>query len=601
EGVNYTMVNMGGDTYYNDSWTPSGLGLFIYTIYMEDNNNNWNSTTGDVTVQDTTPPEWSNLIESADPLEFGDYEGIQISVTDAAGINQVLLEFEGVNYTMVNIGGDIYYNDSWTPSGLGLFTYTIYMEDNNNNWNSTIGAITVQDTKPPEWSNLLEPDPLEFGDYVGVWINVTDFWGINQVLLEFEGEGFNYTMVNIGANIYFNDSWTPPGLGLFNYTIYMQDNNNNWNSTTGNITVQDTTPPEWSNLVESADPLEFGDYEGIQINIIDLLGINQVLLEFEGVNYTMVNIGGNIYYNDSWTPSGLGLFNYTIYMQDNNNNWNGTTGDITVQDTTPPEWSNLIESADPLANATYIGIWIDVWDFSGINQVLLEFEGINYTMVNIGGNTYYNDSWTPSSLGLFNYIIYMEDNNNLWNSTSGNITVIIPKPSKKPDLGFILLATQVKEDILSFLLSPLGIGIIIGIAAGIIISLVFIKKAISKPVSKRPSAEVKRPIFPTKEKKPVAKESVAKEEILYYVCPVCNQYYKISQKGDYHCKNCYTKLQLYEPVPHEKPSSETIPEPALPEYVYHCPNCNKFFKVEKKGEYNCPNCNILLKEYENYL
>ena len=55
---------------------------------------------------DTNPPSYSNLIESADPLMLGDTEIISIDVTDPSGIKQVLTEFEGLNHTMGNIGGN---------------------------------------------------------------------------------------------------------------------------------------------------------------------------------------------------------------------------------------------------------------------------------------------------------------------------------------------------------------------------------------------------------------------------------------------------------------------------------------------------------------
>ena len=86
----------------------------------------------------------TNLIESADPLELGQTETIQINATDLSGISQVLLEIGSVNYTMANIGGTIWEYDSWTPSTVGLKLYTIFTNDTEGNWNSLSSSITVK-------------------------------------------------------------------------------------------------------------------------------------------------------------------------------------------------------------------------------------------------------------------------------------------------------------------------------------------------------------------------------------------------------------------------------------------------------------------------
>ena len=101
------------------------LLLFSCTIYAEDNNNNWNTLADSITVQDTTAPSWANLIESADPLTLGQNETITIDVTDFSGISQVLLEYEGSNHTMTNIGGDTWSHGDWQPSLVGQYPYTI--------------------------------------------------------------------------------------------------------------------------------------------------------------------------------------------------------------------------------------------------------------------------------------------------------------------------------------------------------------------------------------------------------------------------------------------------------------------------------------------
>ncbi|MFW9781757.1 MAG: LamG-like jellyroll fold domain-containing protein, partial [Candidatus Heimdallarchaeota archaeon] len=174
---------------------------------------------------------------------------------------------------------------------------------------------------------------------------------------------------------------------------------------------------------DSSDPLEFGDKEIIQITASDSSGIFQVLIELEGSNYSMTNIGGELWQYDSWIPSIIGNYTYTIHIQDNLKNWNSTTNAIEVIDTTPPNFSNLEESSNPLELGQMEIIQIDVNDLAGVAQVMIEFEGLNHSMMNIGENTWQYSSWTPENWTIYQYKIYMEDNNGNWNSTTGNVTV----------------------------------------------------------------------------------------------------------------------------------------------------------------------------------
>ncbi|MFX1456778.1 MAG: DUF2341 domain-containing protein, partial [Promethearchaeota archaeon] len=132
-------------------------------------------TIGSEVSFDTTPPTFANLMESSDPIELGETEIITINVTDASGINQVKIDFEGDNHSMANIGGDTWQYDSWTPSSVDNYTYTIWMEDNYNNWNSTTGTIEVIDTTSPTFSDLIESaDPLQLGQNETITIKVYD-------------------------------------------------------------------------------------------------------------------------------------------------------------------------------------------------------------------------------------------------------------------------------------------------------------------------------------------------------------------------------------------------------------------------------------------
>jgi len=423
EGANHSMSYIGGNTWFNDTWTPEVVKTYTYIIYIQDNSNNWNETSNSIEVIDTTSPILTNLYESAVLLELGQTELIQIDILDLSPISSVLIEIEGINYTMTNINILTWEYTDWIPTNTGLKVYSIYVNDTSNNKISIISNVSVVDTNGPILFNLFESaDPLEFGQTEIIQINATDLSDISHVLIEINN--VNYTMINIGGSTWEYDKWTPTSIGLKSYAIYANDTEGNWNTLTRDIIVEDTDGPTLSMLLESADPLELGQTETIQINITDISGISHVEIEIRGVNYTMINIGGSIWEYNEWTPSSTGLKSYTIYANDTEENWNSLTNSITIQDTILPLFLDLIENADPLELGHAAIIQINATDLSDISQVLIEINGGNYTMVNIGGMTWQYINWVPNSVGIKNYTIFAKDSNDNWNSLKNNITVI---------------------------------------------------------------------------------------------------------------------------------------------------------------------------------
>jgi len=194
-------------------------------------------------------------------------------------------------------------------------------------------------------------------------------------------------------------------------------------SLTSNISVIDTTGPALSNLFESADPLELGQAETIQIEVSDFSGISHVLLEISGVNYTMAYVGGTKWEYSSWIPSNLGLKVYTIYVNDSINNWVSLDSNITVTDTIGPILFNIIKSTESIFLGESVSIQVDATDLSGINDVIIELENSNYTMTYVNGNKWEINNLIPSTTGILSFTIYARDTLDNWNSESDTIMV----------------------------------------------------------------------------------------------------------------------------------------------------------------------------------
>ncbi|MFX0074282.1 MAG: hypothetical protein ACFE96_02485 [Candidatus Hermodarchaeota archaeon] len=392
---------MGASAYHTQS-TAGSTGSAQFTIGASEI---WVATTIAIRPEpEQVPPTFSNLVESADPLELGDTETISINVTDESGINQVQIEFGGSNHSMAHISGDMWrYN--WTPSSIGLKQYTIWMEDSFDNINSTSGSILVRDSTAPTYSDLIESaNPLPLGQNETISIKVYDYFGtgVSQVYLEYDSS--NHTMNNIVGNTWVWSNWKPSSVGTFPYRVHMKDYQDNWNVTeVFNITVIVTSGPIIGNLTETGNPLELGSNISI---FVDVFGsVSTVFIELSGVNYTMIDDVGDMY-NYTWTGNDVGIVIYTIHANNSGNVWSKLTGSFDVIDTTAPTLDVPIESQNVLELGETEWISVNATDLGGIKRAKIEFEGANHSMFIVADTCSY-DFWTPTTIGLHYYKIHL--------------------------------------------------------------------------------------------------------------------------------------------------------------------------------------------------
>ena len=285
-----------------------------------------------------------------------------------------------------------------------------------------------------------------------------------------------------GGNLWHYDSWFPNRIGVYNYTIYMRDNNNNWNFTTDSITFQDSILPEYTNLIEDEDPLEFGNSVNIRITVSDFAGINQTLIEFEGSNHSMINIGGNLWEYSSWIPNNRIVYQYRIFMEDNSGNWNNITGDITVQDTTPPLAPVITNAPSGDVNGILTFDWLDGSDPSGISFYILIIDnetnpdatpGYVYflNITNLGIQSSYLEISEIIPPGRYYYFLSQIDGVGHESSyTMGTFTLISSNnrnPSNNDNMIFII------------------IGIVLASLIGSAVTVILIKKRVQKNVVPR--------------------------------------------------------------------------------------------------------------------
>ena len=324
-GVQYRMKNArNGPSSYR-----SYVDHIKITVYYTENN----------------PPKWVNLTESADPLELSLNETISINVIDESGINQVLLEYDNFNHTMTNTVGNTWSYSKWQPSSTGVKEYKIYMEDNNNNWNETTTydiTVITGDFDGPSFSYLIESaNILELGESVRIQVNTTDISGINSVYIEISE--VKYSMINLVGDTWIYTNWTPTTLGTLSYKIWANDSKGNENEMSDSILVRDLSCPIIEQIIESSDSITLGDEMIIKIVVSDSAGVEQVIITIGEKNNTMEeeSLESSLLHSatssDSttfvyrWTPTGTGIQYYTIYVKDNNGNWNSFIGSFNVK------------------------------------------------------------------------------------------------------------------------------------------------------------------------------------------------------------------------------------------------------------------------------
>ena len=325
------------------------------------------------------------------------------------------------------------------------------------------------------YSDLTESAKIiELGDTLTISINCTDIAGIKDVSIECENS--NHTMIKIGVDIWQYNSWMPTSIGNYTYKIYITDNNDNENSIASSILFQDTILPIYTNIFENADPLELGDNQVIRIDVYDIAGINQTLIEFENANHSMINIYGYTWQYDSWTPSNWITYQYRIHMEDLSGNWNLFVTNITVQDTIAPSTPTLTNSPSGDVSGILVFDWLDGSDPSGISHYILiidnETNPLNtpgYIFEFIIPNTGLNSSFFELSEdlieGTYHFFLSQVDGVGHQSSyTMGSFNVITLNNGSNDFLIYII------------------IGIVIASVAGLIATAVIVRKRTKKEI-----------------------------------------------------------------------------------------------------------------------
>jgi hypothetical protein len=291
--------------------------------------------------------DYFSIEPDVNSIEVGENISIMINASDVSGINQVLVNFDGKNYSLYDNGENSWIITDLVITQIGNFNLTLIVEDNNDNWNTTIVGISVGDNIFPTIVSLMEiVDPNEFGDYTEILVNVTDNYLVMSVEITIDNEIHPFVQINEEQ---WQFTWYNSKVGIFSYEILIIDGMNNTVVVYDSLTVRDTVLPEITEY--SLEKEEIGIRETINISLIteDVSGIRNVSILIDDQLFLFTTSDNVTFHFNDWNSENLGIFHFSIVITDFNGNVNVIVDTIEVK-ANPIGGSNGTEEESILLN-----------------------------------------------------------------------------------------------------------------------------------------------------------------------------------------------------------------------------------------------------------
>jgi len=250
-------------------------------------------------------------------------ESVGQNITDCTVVSM----FDAVEQTFVTHIVGTPHDDFCIERGRGLFVYI--------------------DKKLPRIFNVCDfPDPQDEGRYVNITCDATDNTYVDTVKVNITYPDLtwgNYTMKQIKPidTYYYNTTYE--NVGLHSYFIWCNDTEGIANMSTGHaFTINDITPPEITDVMDTPDPQVNGSWVNITCTVIDNAELQTVTINISWEGYPFYDVpmhpgsGNTFYYNISYSL--LGQWTYFIYANDTSGNANTSIGYTftIITDTSPP-------------------------------------------------------------------------------------------------------------------------------------------------------------------------------------------------------------------------------------------------------------------------
>jgi len=299
-GINPYNVSLNEGESTTITWTVNATGdvnttheFFVYVNQTSDmsisnETAHWNVTIVNFTVEDTTPPTFTDFANQTS--DYGTDFGYDINATDASGVD--CFKVNDTTNFKINCSG---YLENNTELGIDLYWLNISITDTYGNNNSALMWVNVSDTTGPTWSGNKTNLTSATASGSSVYFNITlsDLVPDKYIFSWYNGTTWaNDTAVNYTNNqeIQVNKTINAEDITI-NWTWYVNDtsgNNNQtdvWSITTAiPLRINFISPTPDNGTTQSETNVE------INVSIVEE-NLNEVIYNWNGTNYT--------YYNDS--------------------------------------------------------------------------------------------------------------------------------------------------------------------------------------------------------------------------------------------------------------------------------------------------------------
>ena len=425
---------------FNFSTNDSVVGRHLFNVTISDGSVNVSQTLN-VTINDITPPTFSNAVNTS--LNFRRYQNFtsNITITDGVGLSRYIFSTNvsgsWVNNSAVSTGSVVQYNASTNtnitpPRNSNICWYYSANDTSNNNISSSTYCFTVQNTAPT-FNDTFNIQNINSSTNFTFRVNVTD---IDDDNITYYVNDSTFVLNNRTGLFNFSTNDSVVGRHLFNVTIY--DGSVNISQTL-NVTINDTTPPTFSNAVNTS--LNFRRYQNFTANITITDGVELSRYIFSTnvsgswINGSAVLIGSVVQYNASnntniTPPRNSNICWYYSANDTSNNNISSSTYCFTVNNSIPSLISNIPDTSVQVSSSTSINLSNYVTDLDGDNVNYTVNNNFTYSNVTIS-NTTKIMTITGITAGTDNITLNFTDG--IGNATSNIILITVTSiPAETP-------------------------------------------------------------------------------------------------------------------------------------------------------------------------
>lgn len=446
-GTNETMQGSGTTWYKNK--TNLAEGVYTYRVWANDSSGNLNvSETRYVNID--LPPSIAFVSPTPVNNSIHNRNWIYVNITSDQTLNSALLEWNGVNETMLGSGINWYKNKTGLSDG--DHTYRVWGNDSTNNWNVTEIKRVMLDTSP----TIVTANPTGYQSGYSAAKNGTSIMlnaSISDILAGVNNATVNASQINRSLGIvilnnisgfYTNSTVivnTSDGTYRLNITTY--DNASNKNDTVQIPVIVDNTPP--SNITinpvtyqrgiaannrsiigfsaSAADPLINGVSSGIRN-----ASLNASVFNTTGWIALTNNSGiwmGNVTFDRSAVETGNYSINFSF--SDNASNINNSMQVNISIDNTPPLVNNLSISSGYINMTDSVNITANITSSDNVSQVnpselfarvaYPNGTSIDYPLSGGSGSLFYKNFTDTAQYGRYNVTILANDTTGNTNST----------------------------------------------------------------------------------------------------------------------------------------------------------------------------------------